>query len=362
MTIAIDLTALSYHMTGIERYALGITEGLLKIDRENKYILIFHDKIYDLLYKYVDHKRVRVKVLKGKNKLFFYQIILPISLYKIRADKYLFFSFTSPILFLKKGIYNTIHDMGPWDVADTLKGLQRFYLRTTCRCSAKLSKGIITVSDFSKKRIMDILNYPEDKIRVVYSAVYQSGLSIANIDYEKVKEEYALPKKYIMSLSTLEPRKNLSILLEAFVDIMDFVEYDLVLVGRKGWKIEDVLKKYGNQSRIHITGYVKDEYVAHIYREAMCFVFPSLYEGFGLPPVEALTFGTPVIASNAASIPEILMDRAIYFSNDSVDELKEILLNLNSIIETAPKALNDYQIYNYSFDNSAKRVLEFIQY
>jgi glycosyltransferase involved in cell wall biosynthesis len=283
------------------------------------------------------------------------------ALYSLHADAYLFFAFTSPILFFSKGIYNTIHDMGAWDAAQAMKPFQKLYWRVSYRICAKVSKCIFTVSNFSKQRIADILKYDPNKIEVVSSAVSANVVDLSRSDFPTVKKKYSLPDKYILSLSTLEPRKNLSLLLEAYSQIQDQVDYDLVLVGRKGWKMEDVLEKYNSQKRIHITGFVEDEDVAHIYKNALCFVFPSLYEGFGLPPVEALTLQTPVLASNAASIPEVLMDQAIYFENNSKQELKDKLLHLNESAGSMPRGLNEYQKKHYSFPYTAKRILEVVE-
>ncbi|MFQ9193297.1 MAG: glycosyltransferase family 4 protein [Candidatus Gastranaerophilaceae bacterium] len=361
MIIAIDLTALSYHITGIERYAMCITEKMLEQDKKNTYILIFRDDIHTMFENSIDGKRVKAEIIHGNNKLLFYQIVLPFHMYKIKADRYLFFAFTSPILFRRKGIYNTIHDMGPWDSAEALKKLQKFYLKATCKFSASASDGIITVSEFSKGRIAEILHYPKDKIEVAFSAIYDGLLAEHDIAYDAVKKEYDLPARYIMTLSTLEPRKNLITLLEAFSKVQDKVNYDLVLVGRRGWKMDEVLEKYNTQSRIHITGFVKDEYVSKIYKQALCFVFPSLYEGFGLPPVEALAFGTPVVASDAASIPEVLMDQAVYFKSKDIEGLEKILIHLEQNLVNMPHELNEYQKENYRFDVSAKKIMEFIK-
>lgn len=142
--------------------------------------------------------------------------------------------------------------------------------------------------------------------------------------------------------------------------IQEMVEYDLVLVGRKGWKMDEIIERYNSKARIHITGFVDDEDVAVIYKNAMCFVFPSLYEGFGLPPVEALTLGTPVIASDAASIPEILMDSAVYFHSDMPNELIKYLCELDEKMESFPRELNNFQRENYSFKKSAEKVLQLL--
>lgn len=358
MKIAIDLTSLSFHMSGIERYAACVTEEMLKNDFQNEFILIFRNEVYHTFSRYIDNKRIRAVLLKGNTKLFFFQFILPYNLYKIEADKYLFFAFTAPVFFIKKGIINTIHDMGAWDSSESMTFFQKLYWRTLYRFASEFSEKIITVSEFSKGRINSILKYPNDKIYVVYSAVYEGVIKDYGYTFYEVKEKYNLPSKYIMTLSTLEPRKNLELLLKAFSSIQDKVDFDLVLVGRKGWKMDEVLEKYNSKNRIHITGFVDDKHVSLIYKNAECFIFPSLYEGFGLPPVEALALGTPVVASDAASIPEILRHQALYFRNNNLAELEELLLNFDSA--TMPCELDEYQKSSYRFDVSAKKILSII--
>lgn len=360
MKIAIDLTSLSYHMTGIERYAACVSEEMLKQDNINDYYLIFRNEIYKTFKTFVDDTRVKAIVLHGNNKLVFNQIVLSIALYKIKADRYIFFAFTSPILFRRKGIINTIHDMGAWDSSEAMKFFQKVYWRTTMRCSARVSEKIITVSEFSKGRIVEILKYPKEKIHVIYSAVYEGVTKDYGYSFEDIRERYGLPDKYIMTLSTLEPRKNMVLLLEAFTDIKDKVDYDLVLVGRKGWKMDEIVEKYDRDGRVHITGFVDDEHIAAIYKNAICFVFPTLYEGFGLPPVEALALGTPVISSDAASMPEVLRNQAVFFKSNSISELKNKLTNLKEELSDMSISLDEYQKKNYRFSNSSVKVLELI--
>lgn len=360
MKIAIDLTSLSYHLSGIERYALCITSSLLQEDTENTYILIFRDKVYHEFENKIDNIRIYAKVLKGNNKLIFNQIILPYNLYKIKADKYLFLAFANPILFRKEGIISILHDMGAFDFSQNDSIVKKIYFRTGCFAAALNSEELLTVSCFSKDRICKLLKVPEEKVHVVYSATAES-LSHSNADYQIVKDKYHLPNKYIMTLSTLEPRKNLELLLRAFTAIQDKVDYDLVLVGRKGWKMDGVLEKYNSKERIRITGFVEDEHVSLIYKNTTCFVFPTLYEGFGLPPVEALAMGTPVISSDAASMPEILRKQAVFFESNNQKELEELLLHLDDTVDTMPHELDEYQKKNYRFDASAKKILKILE-
>lgn len=361
MIIAIDLTSLSYHLTGIERYAMCVTDKLIDIDKDNEYILIFRNEISSTFADRIDGKKIKAEVLYGNNKLYFLQIVLAKRLKRINADRYLFFAFAGPVLFNRTGIINTIHDMGAWDSSNEMAILSKYYFRASYRHAARVSEKIITVSNFSKGRIHEILKVPGNKIKVINSAVYDEILAGETASFDQVRNEYNLPEKYIMTLSTLEPRKNMKILLEAFNDIADRVDYDLVLVGRRGWKMDDILDRYSAKKRIRITGFVKDEHLSAIYKNALCFVFPSLYEGFGLPPVEALAMGTPVISSNAASLPEILMDQAMYFNNNSKEELSNILLNLEKNVADMPKNLNEKQKSLYSFSTAARKVIQLIQ-
>lgn len=358
MRIVIDLTSISYHLSGIERYAMCITDKLIDIDKKNTYFLIFRNEIPSTFVDRIDGNRINAKVLTGNNKLIFLQFTLRKALQQIKADKYLFFAFPSPVFLKRKGIINTIHDMGAWDSSQEMKFLSKWYFRLSYRRAAAISEKIITVSNFSKDRIVSILNVPYKKVVVISSAVNETLNSDSVVSFSKVKKQYNIPEKYIMTLSTLEPRKNIKLLLEVFDRLADKVDYDLVLVGRKGWKIDNILQEYHSKNRIHITGFIEDDYLSSVYKNAMCFVFPSLYEGFGLPPIEALSLGTPVLSSDAASLPEVLMDRAIYFKSNDSKSLEAILISLDNKLENMPKCLNDYQIENFSFDTSARKVFE----
>lgn len=359
MKICIDLTCLSYHLSGVERYALCITEEMLKQDHKNEYVLVFREIIHETFEKYIDNNRVSAQILYGNKKQLFLLWSLPHGLNKIHADCFLFLASKSPILLRKKRIINTIHDLVCWDYPDTMRSLQRIYSKVMNKNAAKVSERIITVSEFSKGRINSLLHYSPEKIVVAYSAVSNTLTDTKN-DYLSIKEKYGLPEKYIMNLSTLEPRKNLELLLKAYDEIADKVDYDIVLIGRRGWKIDELMSSINANSRVHITGFVDDADVSQIYRHALCFVFPSLYEGFGLPPIEALSLGTPVLSSDAASLPEVLRKQADYFENNNKEALIEKLLMLNKESSLLPKKLDDFQKNHFQFSVSASIILKTI--
>ena len=356
MKILVDLTSLSYHITGIERYALCVTEEMLKKDESNQYILLFRNEVYPVFSKYIDEKRITAKILHGEHKLAFFQIIMPFNLYKLKADRYMFFAFPNPLLFFNKNIYNTIHDMGRWDCPET-KGLHLFYFKTTETIALKRAKKIFTVSEFSKERICSITGRKPEDVIVTYNGISDTLVN-ANGNYTKVQSKYSLPERYIMFLSTLQPRKNLKLLLEAFSEILDKVDYDLVLIGRVGWKVDDLLEKYGLKNRIVFTGFVDDADVALVYKNALCFVFPTLYEGFGIPPVEALAMGCPVISSDSSCMKEVLQDRAVYFENDNKEDLKQKLLQLPQLLPNMKRSLNAFQKNRYDYGVSAEIIMK----
>lgn len=357
MKILIDLTCLSSSMTGVRRYAACITEEILKIDQKNKYILLFRNSIYPLFLPYL--KKQEIKIIKSNNNIIFKLFKLPIELYKIKADKYLFLYSKAPLFFYNKNVYNTIHDLVCWDYPHSMSFPQKIHSKLLNRQAAKNSKYIFTVSNFTKERIIKLLKYPEEKILVTYEGISNS-LKDTSIAFQTIKNKYNLPNKYIMNLSTMEPRKNLQLLIKTYDEIAPFVDYDLVLVGKSNSKINKLINSAHNNTRIHLTGFIKDSDVAPIYKNSICFVFSSLYEGFGLPPLEALSFGTPVLSSDSGSLPEILRKQARYFKNNDMLSLKEELLNLNNNLSIMAKSLDDYQKENYSFLTAAKKILDII--
>lgn len=360
MRILIDLTALSYHMTGIERFALCVTKEMLEIDKVNEYILLFRNDVYEDLRAYVDGERITAKVIHGNHKMLFFQIVIPFTLYGIKADRYCFFAFPGPLLFRNKHIYNTIHDMGRWDQPIGEKPLNLFYFKTTEGHALRAARKVFTVSQFSKDRIVTIAGLDPDRVEVVYNGITDK-ITDSSSSFDNVKNRYDLPDKYIMFLSTLQPRKNLKLLLEAYSEIKDKVDYGLVLVGRKGWEVDELLHKYSLDEDIVVTGYVPDEDIAVIYRNALCFVFPTLYEGFGIPPVEALAMGCPVISSDSSCMKEILMDRAVFFKDNDKQELTGLLEKLDTFVDDMPRELNEFQKENYSYRASAKKILKTIE-
>lgn len=349
MKIAIDLTSLADNFSGFERFALNITKELLEKEKRNTYILIFKYEIYPYFTKYKNDVNIAVVVLPRRQKLWFYQVTLYRALRKIRSDVFIFPAFPSPLLFRAKGIVNTIHDLGCWDCSGTMTFKMVQYFRLMYRNAARNSQFIITVSEFSKMRIRKILGVESDRICVVYNGIEDNMYRTPKNNWQYVRKKYGLPECFILCLSTLEPRKNLQLLLNVYIDILKNgrCPYKLVLAGRKGWKMDAVLNKIPEKYKqdIVFTGYIDEEDLPQIYRHAYVFVFPSLYEGFGIPPLEAMATGCQVISSDAEALREVLSDCAIYFENNNIDSLRNVLLNY---IEGNYKKIPQNKLIEYS--------------
>lgn len=332
-TILVDLTSLADNFSGIERFALSITKELVK-HKDLNFILVFKNKVHDAFKAKQDN--VKKVVLKGANKLVFNQVVLPLNLAKIKADYYLFMAFPAPFLFFKKNTISAIHDMGCWDCPQTNKWWMTIYFKILYRKATSRNKKVITVSEFSKKRIHEILRAKNSDIWVIYNGISDVFLKFKYEKdvFSKIEKKYRLPDRYILCLSTIEPRKNIGLLIQTYEQMVhsktDAMQYDLVFAGRDGWKNRDIYETISEdvKERIHFTGFVDEQDLPYVYSGARCFVFPSIYEGFGIPPIEALACGIQVLSSDAASMPEILQGKAHFFRSNNAEDLKKQLYNL----------------------------------
>ena len=338
MRVLIDLTSLADNFSGIERYAACLTEQMIK-DMSVDYILIFKESVHPIFEQTVKQKNVNTVVLPRCNKLLFNQIVLPNAIRKITADWYLFLAFPVPVLLFKKNMVSTIHDICCWDCPDTMNGMSSIYFRISHRVALLKCKRIITISRFSERRIVEKLHYDPNKIWRIYCGVDNKFLNYksSNYDFSSIKKKYNLPDHYILSLSTLEPRKNLIVLIKAYSKMLKNgdITIPLVLAGRTGWKMNQLLDSIDPmvKDRIVFTGFVDDEDLPCVYGSADIFVFASMYEGFGMPPLEAAVCGTKVLSSNSSSLPEVLGDKTSYFENNNVESLEMELRNILSCYE-----------------------------
>ncbi|MDP2893255.1 MAG: glycosyltransferase family 1 protein, partial [Sulfurimonas sp.] len=228
----------------------------------------------------------------------------------------------------------------------------------------KKADHVITGSNFTKQEIIDYMQIPQDKISVIYHGVNRELYrEYPQDELQETKAEFDLPKKFLLFVGSIEPRKNLLTLLKAY-NLLSKEEKDklpLILVGFKGWSNQETMQEVEkNQEHIRYLGYVSDTKLSHIYNLATIFIYPSLYEGFGLPPLEAMACGTPVIVSNVASLPEVCGSAALYVDPTDIEDIKDkilILLNDEILREEFSKK-SKAQAALFSWDKAAQEHLK----
>ncbi len=238
-------------------------------------------------------------------------------------------------------------------------------LKSWTAYSVRKAEAIITISNASKDDIIKQYNIPDEKIYVIYPGIKERKTLKPHVyTMNELKTKYS-----ILFVGTLQPRKNILRLIEAFSILSKkraFSDIDLVIVGKKGWSYEEILKapkKFSIADRVKFLDFVPDEDLPLLYQNAQCFVLPSLYEGFGLPVLEAMKHNCPVITSNVSSLPEAGGDAAVYVDPLSVDDIAEKLEKVlsdknlrHTMIEKGRK-----QIQKFSWEMSAKETLEVLE-
>ena len=209
-------------------------------------------------------------------------------------------------------VYDMIHELYPDQFIDSW-----FVIKAKKR-AISIANVVIAISENTKKDLIKIYDVPESKIKVIYLA---SSLQLSNpMSINELKEEYGFKRSYILYVGDRRSYKNFKVLLDSYINHFSN-DFDLICFGGGKFKTYELknIKNEIKKSIIQLSG--SDNLLASLYKHAFCFVFPSLYEGFGIPPLEAMSMGCPVIASNASSIPEVVDDAAILFNPNSKDEL-----------------------------------------
>lgn len=227
-------------------------------------------------------------------------------------------------------VVTIVHDMAYLACPECVADANIIWLQKNLKDSCDRSDHIAVSSEFTKKELIKYLKIEEEKISVIYSGIDKKNMNDDSRIDNAYLEELNISGSYILFVGTIEPRKNVQIIIKAFEKICEEYSQDmsLVLAGKMGWKNKEILDSIENfpfQGRIIITGYVSEKEKRTLYKNAALFVFPSKYEGFGIPPLEAMASGVPVITSNYASLPEVVGDAAIKVNSDDIEELYQAM-------------------------------------
>ena len=361
--VLIDSISLLSSLTGIGKYTNEIAKHL-----EN-----YKDLDVSYFYGYYSRKRIdttqnqEIKSLKTfitdrpllkkiARKLF----LLPSKFFTPKYDLYWQPNFIPLDNIRASKIVTTVHDFSfyihpEWHPQERLDYFNKYFFK-----NVKRSDWIITGSHFSKSEIVEYLKFPEEKITVIYHGVDKSLYKVYDENVLSVtKDKLGLSNDFLLFVGSIEPRKNLLNLLKAYhllsADTKD--KYPLVLVGFKGWENSEVMQEIEKEKdHVRYLGYLSDEELAHVYNLASLFIYPSLYEGFGIPPLEAMACGTAVISSNTASLPEACGDAAQYIDPNNYEDITK---NINLLLNDATK-MEDLvkkgliHVKDFSWEKSAK--------
>lgn len=336
MRIGIDARFFGPKEKGLGRYTERLVTNLLAVDRENTYVLFMRRSGWSEAPQGPNVERV---LADYRWYSFAEQLAFPHLLARARLDLVHFPHFNVPLGYRRPFVV-TIHDLilsrYPTVRASTL-GPLRYWLKHAAyglviRSAVRRAERILAVSEFTKQDIVNHFGVDPGKILVTYEAAEPLSASSAPTDDGSVLGRYGIEEPYLLHVGNAYPHKNLERLLEAFADIgKRRPELSLVLVGRSDYffeRLESRVRALGLGDRVRFPGFVPDADLPSLYRRATAYVFPSLYEGFGLPPFEAMQSDTPVAAARSSSLPEVLGAAAEYFNPEDVDDMIRVISRL----------------------------------
>jgi len=360
--LVIDGVSLLSPLTGIGRYTYEISKELKKIS--NFDINFFYGYYSSKLINPKSHKNIktlkslisRFPTLKKSAR----EIIeISASLFAREYDLYWQPNFIPHKMVKTKKIITSVHDFSflkyrNYHPKERIKYFDNNFFKNIYK-----SNKIITGSNYIKKEILEKTNFKEEDIKVIYHGINHNIFKI----YKNLKININIPKKFILSVGTIEPRKNLLRLLRAYSLLNRELkeEYNLLLVGFRGWENRQIIELIDSNAKyIKYIGFVDDITLAKLYNLATSFIYPSLYEGFGIPPLEAMACGTPVIVSNSSSLPEIGQDSVLYCNPTSIEDIKSkielLLANKNLQQDLIKKGLKRAKLF--SWEKSAREHLK----
>ena len=373
--IGIDISRTVEEATGVGYYAKNLVHALAKVDSENDYLLygMFYD-CYPKGWKRAAIPKSHNFRLHQNNSLSWFvrkkwenggkykeKLLGGIDLLHSTA-------YTMPLVSNLKVIV-TIHDLSCFVYPQYHTEANYQFVTKNVHQAARRASFIITDSENTKREIIRFLHVPEERIEMIYLAAGEAfNEKCSPESITQIKNKYRIGKPYLFAVGSIEPRKNLASTLIAFKALIEIkkIDYQFVIAGGKGWKNEAfyrLLKKLNVDEHLVFTGYVPEEDLPALYQGAEMFVYPSFYEGFGLPVLEAMSSGTPVITSNTSSLPELAGDAALLINPAEIFEIYEAMeaLATKPQLREELKVKGKEQSKRFSWEQTACRTLEIYQ-
>lgn len=343
MHIGIDYTAAVQQGAGIGRYTRNLIRALAELDFQNRYTLFLAGGwgVGDGLGDWPSNFHMRSVALSDRWMHILWQRLrlpVPIQVITGRLDLYHSPDFVLPPTGRTPAIL-TVHDLSFLRVPQFFVAGFKEYLQRAVSRAVKNACHILADSESTRRDLIELMEVSSERTSVLYPGVEPRFRPILNVELlDSVRARYALPERFILGLSTLQPRKNFDGLIRSFHQLLklrrtepEVENLHLVIGGSRGWMYEDTLalvKDLRLEARVHFIGFVADQDLPILYSLALMFAFPSWYEGFGLPALEAMACGTPVVAANNSSLPEVVGEAGIMIDAGDTEALSEALADL----------------------------------
>lgn len=364
MKIGIDARCLmDQQYSGVSWYAFNLLKALFELDNKNEYVLFCNSSRIIKLPNF-DYVNVSWKNLRYPNKLFNLSLnfLKQPKLDKLIGGCDIFFSPNLHFISLSSSCKHVVavHDLSFLIYPEFFTFKQRLWHQLILKNKIlEQAFAILADSENTKKDLIDLIKIPSQKIHTCLLGVDDSCHSIIELsEINNVRKKYNLPDKFILSLGSLEPRKNLVNIIKAFNKIDTTIP--LIIAGASGWKNKKILKLIKNDSRINLIGYIEEKDKAILYSLSHALIYPSFYEGFGLPIVEAMACGVPVIAGANSSQGEVLGDTGLLIDPYNISQIKqaiELILDNENLHQILVKRGVE-RVKQFNWINTAQRVLQ----
>jgi glycosyltransferase involved in cell wall biosynthesis len=368
MHIAIDVRSLMEgRHTGVEEYTTQMISALSHIAPQHQYHLFYNSAKKVQLPKF--RENVSVHSFRYPNKLFnTFQFLFRFpkwdTLIPVPID--IFFIPNPRLVPLSKNIpfVTVAHDISYERFPEFLTWRRKLW-HAVMRPKYLLehSSHVVAVSEHTRQDLLEHYLLPSNNVSVVYPGVPNTPVA-SQVDMHRVRRDYELPDHFILFFGALEPRKNISAIIDAYSAIADRIPHHLVLAGESGWKSEKItqaIQKSQYAHKIHQIGFVEERDKSSLYALADVFVYPSFYEGFGFPPLEALCAGTPVVVSFNSSLPEVVGQWATLIDPYNTPQLALVLAELLRTPKRIPHNVRAQILEQYSWEKSAKQVVKILE-
>ncbi len=367
MHITIDYTPALRQTAGIGRYTRELVAALARRDSENEYTLFCAGE-HPPAGEWPENFQVRASSVPSRwLTAGWHRLGLPLAAETFAGPCDLFHSpdFTLPPLKAARGVV-TVHDLSFLRFPEYADPGLRAYLSKAVPRSVARAHRVLADSESTRADLIELLGVEPERISVVYAGVDARFRPVRDaMKLAQVRQRYRLPEWFILTVGTLEPRKNLARLITAYAQMRRHtgLPHQLVIAGKPGWLYQGIYEqvtKEGLSENVHFIGFVADDDLPALYTLADVLAFPSLYEGFGLPPLEAMACGTPVVASNRSSIPEAVGAAGLLVDPEDTDALADALARVlgNATLRVRLADLGRAQAARFTWQTAAERLLE----